>query len=261
MNDNGKQKIPNRDDWSKHWSSFANTATLNPAQNLRHSLLLEWIRNNSTENDRVIDIGSGQGDFLDKLYTSGIPVEAIGFELSQSGVEISKLKIKNYQFFQVDILEPNETSKSFVGTADICVCSDVIEHVDSEREFCAQICEYLKPGGTALITVPGGPITEFDKHIGHRTHYNKNTLRLLLASSGLNVVEIKSVGFPFFNLYRLVVLLRGKKIISDASQEGSSKSSSVAAFLVMKIFRFLFRFNLDSEFGWQIFCIAQKPKE
>jgi hypothetical protein len=119
--------------------------------------------------------------------------------------------------------------------------------------------EYLRPGGYLFLTVPGGPMSAFDRYIGHRVHYGKKSMRVLLESAGYSVREVKMAGFPFFNLYRLVVLLRGSRLIQDAEASGTSSSSRFAN-LVMKIFNFLFKFNIHSvPYGWQVFAIARKP--
>ena len=60
-------------------------------------------------------------------------------------------------------------------------------------------------------------MSAFDKHIGHRRHFTPERLRQLLLDAGLQVESLNGAGFsPFFNLYRLTVVARGKKLIDDA---------------------------------------------
>ena len=72
------------------------------------------------------------------------------------------------------------------------------------------------------------------------------------------IFEVEAVGrrgFPFFNLYRLMVILRGEKLIADA---GGTRELPVGARLAMACFRFLFRFNGPGP-GWQLLAVARKP--
>jgi hypothetical protein len=101
-------------------------------------------------------------------------------------------------------------------------------------------------------------MSAFDRHIGHRQHFSRERIRALLEQAGYAVERIYLAGFPFFNLYRLLVIARGKRLTQDVGTQSSGFPSSVAGF-TMKLFRLLFRFNLrDSPFGWQIVAVARK---
>jgi len=105
-------------------------------------------------------------------------------------------------------------------------------------------------------------MNEFEKSIGHRMHYSKAQLAALVEKSGLRPVRFVRAGFPFFNLYKLLALARGKKLLQDTnSGEGEEPGGSKRLMmLVLKIFQHLFRLNLDdSPFGWQMMVIAEKP--
>lgn len=65
-------------------------------------------------------------------------------------------------------------------------------------------------------------MTKLDHHIGHRKHYNQKTLTTLLKQSGFNNFKVYAAGWPFFNLYRLMLLSRGDKLVGDISAESAS---------------------------------------
>jgi len=248
-----------RDNWSDHWLAYSDTASQNPAQDLRHRIILTTLERISSSIGLLLDIGSGQGDFLQKVSTHRLARELVGFELSKTGVNIAKDKVPEGNFFQVDMFNPPEEINKYFNSSDVVVCSDVIEHVDDPQEFLLRVRSFLKIGGYLLVTVPGGPMSAFDHHIGHRIHYDKLKIRQVLEEAGFSVVKIQLAGFPFFNLYRLAIILRGKKLISDVSTEpGEDKPNTVALF-VMSIFGMLFKFNLsDFPLGWQVFAIARR---
>lgn len=249
-----------KDDWSKHWRTYADVASKNPAQEMRHDIVLKNLFKLPEKPVLLLDIGSGQGDFLRKAVECNIAQKCVGFELSESGVGISRNKVPQAEFIQVDLFSPPEAVLKFVGQADVAVCSDVIEHVDEPEKFCRLLKAYLKPGAYLILTVPGGPMSEFDYHIGHRTHYNVGSIIQLLRAAGFNVEKIQLAGFPFFNLYRMMVILRGKRLITDVEIHKKSFVSGVISRMVMLIFRALFRLNFDnSRFGWQVVAVARRP--
>jgi hypothetical protein len=77
----------------------------------------------------------------------------------------------------------------------------------------------------------------------------------LLEQDGFVVERSVRAGFPFFNLYRLIVLLRGERLVDDAA-----RGTGWLARLVMRIFGVLFRLNLTrSPWGWQLLAAARVP--
>jgi len=65
--------------------------------------------------------------------------------------------------------------------------------------------------------------------------------------------------FPFFNLYRLLVITRGKQLAQDVERQASGSLAGLASYM-MELFRLLFHGNLrDSPFGWQVVAVARNP--
>ena len=249
-----------KDNWSEHWQAYAKSASENPAQKMRHDIILQQLMSLTEKPELVLDIGSGQGDFLLKAVANHCAKKYVGFEMSSTGVNISRIKVPESEFIQVNLFFPPAEVSQFIGKGDVAVCSDVIEHVDEPGKFCCLLKTYLKPGAYLLLTVPGGPMSDFDRHIGHRRHYDKTSISELLTQAGFNVEKVSLLGFPFFILYRLIVILRGRRLILDVKSTEQQRTSRLAANLVMKIFNLLFKFNTGhSRFGWQIFAIARCP--
>ena len=68
-------------------------------------------------------------------------------------------------------------------------------------------------------------------------------------------------GFPFFNLYKLVVLLRGKALIHEFDEGGSAPPSRLAR-AMLRAFDSAFHWNLaSSPFGWQLVVVATPKAE
>jgi len=251
---------PERDDWDAHWDSYASAASQNPAQQMRHEAIVAEIRARHRSGPlRILDLGSGQGDLLVKLRAAFPQAELLGLELSRSGVELSRAKVPDATLFVADLFAPPAGLERFAGWATHAVCSEVLEHVDSPEAFLRAACPYLSAGCTLVVTVPGGPMSAFDRHIGHRRHFTRDAMAGVFRAAGLEVERVRMAGFPFFNAYRLTVIARGERLAADVEQ-GEGRGPGRVASWAMAIFRFLFRFNLrDSRFGWQVIAIGRKP--
>jgi SAM-dependent methyltransferase len=249
-----------RDDWDTHWDRYAAAASLNPAQLMRHRAILAALGPERWPLERLLDFGSGQGDFLAMAARAGVANAYVGFELSESGVSISRAKVPGATFAQVDLFAPPPESQRFVGWATAAVCSEVIEHVDDPLSFLRALRNYLADDALLILTVPGGPMSTFDRHIGHRRHYTSRSTTDLLTQSGFDVETIRLLGFPFFNLYRLLVIMRGARLIKDVEAE-DKKATSGFARVAMAAFGVLFKLNLPAfPLGWQVLAVARKKR-
>jgi hypothetical protein len=114
---------------------------------------------------------------------------------------------------------------------------------------------FLEPGCRLVVTVPGGPMSAFDRSIGHRRHFTPDSLSQILRESGFRVESAQRAGFPFFNLYRLVVIARGRRLTRDIGRGSATAGTAMSAF------GHLFRLNVDrSPFGWQVVAVATLPE-
>jgi len=64
---------------------------------------------------------------------------------------------------------------------DVAVAVEVLEHVEEEARFVAQVARVLRPGGTFLMTTPNGDYVE-NHNPDHQRHYRKRDLQALLAN-------------------------------------------------------------------------------
>jgi 2-polyprenyl-3-methyl-5-hydroxy-6-metoxy-1,4-benzoquinol methylase len=244
------------DDWESHWSQYADVASKNPAQTYRRLAIIEAIRSIGRPS-KLLDIGSGQGDLLADLSAEWPDAELLGVELSAEGIRWAGEKVPSARFVQLDLLSDSPRPADVEAWADLATCSEVLEHVERPEVLLRAGAWFVRPGGYVVITVPGGPRTAFDKHIGHRRHFTADALRSVIEQAGLEPVRVSGTGFPFFDLYKLVVLARGEKVIDDGS---SNTEPSRLAELVLKTFGVVLRPGLTtSRFGWQLVAVARVP--
>ena len=246
---------PRLDDWDRHWTIYAEANQRNPAQAYRRRLILDLLQSVDRQGrERILDIGSGTGALSADLRRRFPAADIVGVELSREGVERARVAVPSATFVQRDLLKNLEVEPRLRAWATVAVCSEVLEHVDEPERLLRGVVPYLEPGCRLVVTVPGGPMSAFDRSIGHRRHFSPRTLSQLLRESGFQVERSQRAGFPFFNLYRLVVIVRGRRLMSDVGRGSATAGAAMSAF------DRLFRFNLDrSPFGWQIVAVATLP--
>jgi trans-aconitate methyltransferase len=248
---------PAQDDWDEHWNNYAAAAERNPAQRYRRNLALRLLERRGTPH-RLVDIGSGQGDFLLAASRRWPQARLVGLEASRRGNEIGRVKVPAGRFVDVDLTEDREPAQDLAGWATHAVCSEVLEHIDDPPTLLRHVRAYLGPGARLVVTVPGGSMSAFDVRIGHRRHYTPEDLAATFAEAGLRTAVVGRAGFPFFNLYRRLIIGRGERLAADVAATGGSRRLAVQA--AMLAFRPPLHASLPrSPWGVQIFGVAYEP--
>jgi SAM-dependent methyltransferase len=232
---------------------------LNPAQAYRRRLVFEALGlERAAAPVRLLDLGSGTGDLAAEVLQVRPDAEVLGLDLSASGVELASRRVPAARFVQQDFTHPLAVDRAFHGWATHAVCSEVLEHLDDPASMLRNVRALFAPGCRLVVTVPGGPMSAFDKHIGHRRHFDTRVLERTLRDAGLAVEELHGAGFPFFNAYRLAIVARGKKLIADTASGDSHLPLSVRA--AMHMFSLLFRMNTrKTSLGWQLVAVGVEP--
>lgn len=248
------------DDWEKHWKSYSDSNSVNPAQAYRRWLILDALALKSSPGPvRLLELGCGQGEFAKDLLTQHPHIELCGVDLAGTGVEIARRKVPRASFFKQDLTQPIAIPAQFRGWATHAVCSEVLEHVDDPVSVLRNVRQCLAPGCRLVITVPAGPLSAFDRHIGHRAHFTPQRLDEVLRAAGFEVPDLRGAGFPFFNLYRLAVVARGRALIRDAAGD-DARGLPLAARATIRMFSWLFRLNSPrGRWGWQLVAVGVEP--
>jgi SAM-dependent methyltransferase len=242
------------DDWDRHWLDFSAAAELSPATRYRRGLALRLLgkcpRNAAV---RMLEIGSGAGQFAEAFLAQSPGAQFLGLELSRTGVEMAARRVPGARFLQRDLGGTSSSpSDGLDFRATHALCSDVLEHLDDPAVLLRNAAAYMAPGCQLVVTVPGGWYSAFYRHIGHRRHYTPAQLGDLLESAGFAVERTYAAGFPFFNLYRMLVTLRGPELIAEAARTPSLLMRATAA-----LFQALFHLNLMHPWGWQTVAVAR----
>jgi len=157
------------------------------------SYLTEIARYRGRAPGRLLEIGCGEGDFLELAEAAGWKVT--GIEYSEAAGQQARQRLKSGQVVCGELQEANLGSAQF----DLCVISDVLEHVRSPLNFLREIHRVLKPGGTLFVATPSTDSwsarllkqkwMEFKTE--HLTYFDQQTLQTALFKSGFREVIVE----------------------------------------------------------------------
>jgi SAM-dependent methyltransferase len=195
--------------------------------------------------DKALDIGAAAGGNSAVLEEHGYTVVAA--DLSTTAVGLAR--DRGVKVLNADIRSlPLQT-----GSINLVTALDVLEHVHEDYDAIGEINRVLKPGGTALITVPASMSlwSSHDEAVGHVRRYSQEELLKLVDGAGLQVAKVWSWNV----LLRPVVALRRKKSSgSDLEQIPSLVNMGLRAIVAAE--RFLPVKTLP---GVSLVLIAHKP--
>lgn len=139
---------------------------------------------------RVIDVGCGQGHFVDTALREGWHAE--GIDLAEPAIQIcERLGVPGRK---LDFFDPSLLPDAF----DLVTMFELIEHVPDPRAFVRRAAEITRPGGLVYITTPNymcldrrvqgldwSPI-----HAEHLTYFDPRTLRRLVRDAAPSLEPI-----------------------------------------------------------------------
>jgi SAM-dependent methyltransferase len=155
--------------------------------------LSEIRRYRGPESGRLLEIGCGDGDFLVLAEAEGWHVT--GVEYSPTACEKARQRLKNGLVQCGELQSAGLAAEQF----DLCVISDVLEHVRSPLDFLREVHRVLKPDGTLFIVTPSidswsarflrQKWMEFKAE--HLTYFGRQTLQTTLFKSGFRDVIVQ----------------------------------------------------------------------
>jgi hypothetical protein len=105
--------------------------------------------------------------------------------------------------------------------------------------------------------MPGDPVSTFGRYTGHCRRFAATRLRGPLEKTGFEDVTVFPAGFSFSDLYRPVVIARGKRRLADVKRSKgrlvSGKSDTALGFL--------WRNMNPSPFGPQLLAGARRSED
>jgi len=179
----------------------------------------------------LLDVGCGNGLLLRRIAARFPRLELYGEDISPAAVGLASDVVR--ETFVHDIGQsPLPTCVRF----DLVVMTEVLEHVSDPVAFLRNLRRSLAPGANVILTVPIGPITAFDRRIGHHRHFTLPELDNVCTAAGYATARAYRWGFPFFSLYRTIVWLLGDRARAARPTDHGALGRSVAALMYASFF-------------------------
>lgn len=172
---------------------------------LRRAAILDHMAGFSA--GRAIEVGCGPGGMLYEFSRMGY--RCIGVELSDQSRSISRVLLSEYPDVQVlesvDLIQDNDF--------DYLFSFEVLEHIEDDLAALKRWVSLLKKGGMAVISVPAhkNKWNDTDVLAGHYRRYEREDVKALLTTAGLEIESITSCGWPLSWLLEKVRLWGKRK--------------------------------------------------
>jgi len=161
----------------------------------------------------ILDVGCGEGITLEKLLEKFPDREITGIDVVSENVEICR------QHNLPVTLESVYDLKRVPGSIDLCILSEVIEHLDNVSLALKNIKRILKPGGHLIIVFPNDTFFKIVRIIflkfkealaeyGHVNHFSPRSIGKILGMAGFEIIKIKNIpsGFWILSLHSIILV-------------------------------------------------------
>lgn len=160
----------------------------------RRSRALEILQLRSPKT--LLEVGCGAGGLLAELALDG--VECTGLETSPEALQLAR-RIATDSGISYDITD--QPAPHWQQYFAMVTAFDVLEHIDDDAAALRCWRNWVKPGGSLLISVPAhshrwGP---GDEWAGHFRRYDAIDLKRLISGSGFEIEHFECYGFPVAN--------------------------------------------------------------
>jgi SAM-dependent methyltransferase len=142
---------------------------------------------------RIIDIGCGDGFFLNILAKKGY--RADGIDASAEGIKLCRERIGNSAgHIECCFIEEFKPVEPY----DLLLCGEVLEHIQNDQAFLEEINRLAIIQGVLILTVPLDMRlwSKADEDAGHFRRYTKPEIFTKLESAGFSISAYEVWGFP-----------------------------------------------------------------
>lgn len=205
-----------------------------------------FIRNSSSWNNdnlkSLVDIGAGSALFSKELLRLNLVSKVVAVDVGykakrETSSGISYCRTSDYSGFTHFLL------------------TDILEHVEKDKEFLADIVSQADRDSAFIITVPAlmSLWSGHDVFLRHYRRYTKNELRQLVEESGLSVISVR---YTYSTVFPVAYIQR--KFAQKNSQNSQLKENTFLARSIMRIMLFPDRWISFLPFGVSLVLEARK---
>lgn len=201
--------------WNEHIFPTTETVRRERIIRPRAERLASYCQSLSVETGTLLEIGAAYGTFCAEVQALGLFKEIIALEPTPSLAQTCRDRGFRVLEMPVELVEQTQI-------ADVVAAFEVIEHLFAPRDFLFKVRRLLRPGGLLILSCPnahgfdnltlGVRSGTFDHE--HLNYFNPRSMRELLTSAGLEVLQIETPGLLDADLVRKASL-RGDIDISS----------------------------------------------
>lgn len=202
-----------------YYNDYPAHANVSPITLKRYDALLDGFERFRTTN-RIIDVGCGAGNFLERAALRGWEVH---------GTEYGRIPIETCRAKGIAVIEgPLNPSNYATGSFDVVTSFEVIEHLVEPALELERMRTMLRPGGMLYVTTPnyrsvghllaGGQwsVVNYPEHLNY---FTPRTIRRLMRAKGFVPVRTKTTGVDLMRVRFNPVKDRGGRKAIDNQQE------------------------------------------
>ena len=170
-----------------------------------NSVLFAWLKEGVECHERIVDFGSGIGEFCNRFVDEGY--EAVySVEIDPSMHPMNRCP---------SVKRIGEYDEKF----DLVYSCNVLEHIEDDGKAVQELYQALKPGGRVKIFVPAKQViySEMDRSVGHCRRYEKQPLIQLMEEAGFQVTRCRYFDFLGFFAALVYKWIKGSGTISKDS--------------------------------------------
>ena len=148
---------------------------------------------------RVVEVGCGLGNFTERLLDRDV---IVALDIEPQCIQRLERRFPNQKNLHTFVGETS--SEMFTGLArfrpDSCLCVNVLEHIEDDREALMRMASILEPRGVIVLWVPAFPALygAVDRNLGHFRRYRRSSIERLASDTGLNLRKIRYVNLAGF---------------------------------------------------------------
>lgn len=176
--------------WRKTWGDMQRFGPVH-----RH-ILEDMVRTvTSLDVKSVLDAGCGSGENLAALARLA-RYELAGVDISEEALKLASQRVPSARLIQLDV-QREALPERFDLVMSIQVVEHLLDDVAAFRNIAGMANNYV------FISTIQGRMRPSEISIGHVRNYSEVELRRKLESAGLEVLEVRGWGFPFYSpIYR-----------------------------------------------------------
>jgi 2-polyprenyl-3-methyl-5-hydroxy-6-metoxy-1,4-benzoquinol methylase len=179
----------------------ASGAFRHPWETARFKFVRQLIEKHCTrDNPLIVDVGSGDGFFLESLQKTMASGEFVGVDIALSDEEVAQLN--SAASGKVHFSNRWEDARQFIRRpANVILLLDVIEHIEDDYGFVRSLVResFVSADTIVIITVPAfwSLRTAHDDYLKHFRRYSLSHARQTVRAAGFTIIND---GYFFFSL-------------------------------------------------------------